>query len=237
VKYSRPIVWALIMLMCAPQAFAHRSGCHTWRSCPSDRGTYPSHATGNVAAAKAPPVSSSTKTSPRYELVGRVIGVADGDTITVLGINRVQHRIRLAGIDAPEKSQVYGNVSKQHLSALAFGQNVTVDYHKTDRYGRTVGTVLVNGRDVNLEQIRAGLAWHYKQYQGEQTPKDRAPYAQAELSARKNRSGLWRDLNPVPPWEFRRSGSKSSRGSKTKSALPRATGVLSIFLVVLVTGS
>ena len=157
-KYTRPIVWALIMLMCAPQAFAHRSGCHTWRTCSSDHGTYPSRATGNVAPAKAPPVSSSTKTSPRYELVGRVIGVADGDTITVLGSNRVQHRIRLAGIDAPEKSQAYGQVSK-------------LEYHKTDRYGRTVGTVLVNGRDVNLEQIRAGLAWHYKQYQGEQAPK------------------------------------------------------------------
>ncbi|MCI0719652.1 MAG: thermonuclease family protein, partial [Acidobacteria bacterium] len=108
------------------------------------------------------------------------------------------------GIDAPEKSQAYGNVSKQHLSELVFGQNVTVAYDKTDRYGRTVGTVLGNGRDVNLEQVRAGLAWHYKQYQGEQAPNDRTAYAQAEVNARKNRLGLWRDVNPIPPWEFRR---------------------------------
>ncbi|MCI0427830.1 MAG: thermonuclease family protein [Nitrospiraceae bacterium] len=133
-----------------------------------------------------------------------MIGVADGDTITVLGFNRAQHRVRLAGIDAPEKSQAYGNASKQHLSALVFGQNITVVYHKTDRYGRTLGTVLVHGRDVNLGQVKTGLAWHYKQYQGEQRPKDRAAYAQAEVNARKNRFGLWRDSHPIPPWEFRR---------------------------------
>lgn len=203
-KYSRTIVWALVMLFCAPQAFAHRSGCHAWRTCPSDRGTYSFPATGNVAAADGSSVSGSAKAARRYELIGRVVGVADGDTLTVLGSNRTQHRVRLAGIDAPEKSQAYGNVSKQHLSALVFGQTVTVDYHKKDRYGRTLGTVLVKGRDVNFEQIRSGLAWHYKQYQGEQTPKDRTAYAEAELSARKDRSGLWRDVNPVPPWDFRR---------------------------------
>ncbi|MCI0563229.1 MAG: thermonuclease family protein [Nitrososphaera sp.] len=203
-KYWRTIGWALVMLICAPHAFAHRSGCHAWRTCPSDRGTYGSPATGNVAAAEAHSVSRSAKTSRRYELIGRVIGVADGDTITVLGSNQAQHKIRLAGIDAPEKSQAYGTVSKQHLSALVFGQNVTVAYDKTDRYGRTVGTVLGNRRDVNLEQVKAGLAWHYKKYQSEQTPKHRAAYAQAELNARKNRWGLWRDLHPIPPWEFRR---------------------------------
>jgi endonuclease YncB( thermonuclease family) len=202
-KPSPTLCWALVILVFAPQAFAHRSGCHAWRTCPSDRGTYSFRATGNVAAAEGSSVAGSAKAVLGYELTGRVVGVADGDTITVLGFNRIQHKIRLAWIDAPERSQAYGNVSKQHLSALVFGQNVTVDYHKTDRYGRTVGTVVVNGRDVNLEQVRAGLAWHYKQYEGEQIPKDRATYAQAELSARKKRLGLWRDLNPIPPWEFR----------------------------------
>jgi len=81
VKYSRTIVWALIMLICAPQAFAHRSGCHTWRTCPSDRGTYASPATRNVTAAEGSSVASSPKAAQGYELVGRVIGVADGDTI------------------------------------------------------------------------------------------------------------------------------------------------------------
>jgi endonuclease YncB( thermonuclease family) len=130
VTISRMICWALILLICAPQAFAHRSGCHAWRTCPSDRGTYAFPATGHVAGAEESSVPGSTEATRRHELSGRVVGVADGDTITVLGLNRVQHRIRLAGIDAPEKSQAYGQVSKQHLSALVFGQNVTVEYDK-----------------------------------------------------------------------------------------------------------
>ena len=96
---------------------------------------------------------------------GRVVGVADGDTITVLDTGKVQHKIRLAGIDAPEKAQPYGQTSKRSLSDLVYGKTVTVDTDKTDRYGREVGKVLVDGVDTNLEQVRRGLAWHYKAYQ------------------------------------------------------------------------
>ena len=98
-------------------------------------------------------------------LNGRVVGVADGDTVTVLDASRQQHKIRLMGIDAPEKRMPYGNRSKQSLSDLIFDRQVQVEYNKKDRYGRTVGKIIVDGVDANLAQIKAGMAWHYKQYQ------------------------------------------------------------------------
>ena len=93
---------------------------------------------------------------------GQVVGVTDGDTITVLDGQRTQHKVRLAGIDAPEKAQAFGQRSKEHLSSLVFGRQVKVETEKQDRYGRTVGKVLVEGRDANLAMVVAGLAWHYK---------------------------------------------------------------------------
>ncbi len=92
-------------------------------------------------------------------LEGRVVGVADGDTITLLDSNRQQHRIRLAGIDAPEKKQPFGQRSKQHLADLAFGKDAKADCYKIDRYGRDVCNVYVSGKDVGLAQVDAGLAW------------------------------------------------------------------------------
>ncbi len=91
-------------------------------------------------------------------ITGRVVGVADGDTITVLDADKVQHKIRLSGIDAPEKKQPFGNRSKESLSALAFDKTVNVETSKRDRYGRQIGKVLVNGRDVNLVQVERGMA-------------------------------------------------------------------------------
>ena len=140
------------------------------------------------------------------ELQGRVVKVADGDTITVLDGQRQQHVIRLAGIDAPEKSQPYGQKSKAHLSQAVFGQTVTVTFDKRDRYGRIVGQVRVLGEDANLRQLQAGGAWHYKQYQSEQTPDQRSVYDAAERAAREKRLGLWQGQGPAspePPWDYR----------------------------------
>lgn len=140
------------------------------------------------------------------ELQGRVVKVADGDTITVLDGQRQQHVIRLAGIDAPEKSQPYGQKSKAHLSQAVFGQTVTVTFDKRDRYGRIVGQVRVLGEDANLRQLQAGWAWHYKQYQNEQTPDQRSVYDAAERAAREKRLGLWQGQGPAspePPWDYR----------------------------------
>ncbi|WP_460565725.1 thermonuclease family protein [Hydrogenophaga aquatica] len=138
-------------------------------------------------------------------LHGRVVGVSDGDSIAVLSGGRVTHKIRLAGIDAPERGQPWSRRSRQALADLVADRDVTVETGKTDRYGRTLGKVLVDGRDAGLLLVRAGLAWHYKAYQHEQTEEDRRYYAQAEHEARASAKGLWSDPSPVPPWEFRRA--------------------------------
>ncbi len=137
-------------------------------------------------------------------ITGLVVGIADGDTITVLDADKVQHKIRLSGIDAPEKKQPFGNRSKESLSELAFDKTVNVETSKRDRYGRQIGKVLVNGQDVNLVQIERGMAWFYRQYQREQSPSDRRLYEAAEDAARADKRGLWRDADPMPPWVWRK---------------------------------
>ncbi|WP_431286651.1 thermonuclease family protein [Roseateles chitinivorans] len=137
-------------------------------------------------------------------LRGEVVGLADGDTLTVLDNERHQHRVRLVGIDAPEKRQAFGERSRQHLSELVFRQEVVVDWKKRDRYGRILGVVRVRSVDVAQAQLRAGLAWHYKAYAREQEAAQRALYSDEEIDARRARRGLWSEAAPTPPWEFRR---------------------------------
>ena len=137
-------------------------------------------------------------------LQGKVVGVTDGDTITVLDANNMQHKIRLQGIDAPEKAQAFGQKSKQSLNQLVHSKQVTIEFQKKDKYGRTVGKVLLNGTDICLEQIKLGMAWHYKQYASEQPKEDRDIYAQAEMDARNQALGLWKDKTVTSPWEFRK---------------------------------
>ena len=144
-------------------------------------------------------------------LLGKIIHVQDGDTITVLDDTNTQHKIRLTGIDAPEKRQAFGNDSKQSLVEQVAGQSVAVEWLKVDKYGRKVGKVLLAGLDCNLEQVKRGLAWHYKQYQREQSPVDQQSYAAAEIEARAAKLGLWRDAYQIPPWEFRHKGARLKR--------------------------
>lgn len=136
-------------------------------------------------------------------LDGRVVGVTDGDTITVLDDANVQHKIRLSGIDAPERAQPFGDRSKTNLSRLTFDQRAQVEWTKRDRYQRVIGKVLVNGRDVNLEQVKSGMAWWYRAYAREQSPQDREDYEVAEFRAKSSRTGLWSEKNPLPPWDWR----------------------------------
>lgn len=137
-------------------------------------------------------------------LTGLVVGVSDGDTVKVLTDEMVEETVRLSGIDSPERGQPFGQVSKKHLSDQVYDQYVTVEWDKRDKYGRIVGLVLVNGIDANLEQLRAGLAWHYKNYENEQPADERRLYADTEDEARAAQRGLWRDAEPVPPWEWRK---------------------------------
>jgi len=160
------------------------------------------------------------------ELRGVVVGVSDGDTITVLDRSRARHKIRLSGIDAPERRQAYGERAKQRLAALVLHREVIVTWQKHDRYGRIVGRVLAPGcanppcaemLDAGLALISAGLAWHYKQYQKEQEAGDRQRYAAAEQDARSTHLGLWRDADPVPPWQYRRRPARAHAGSSRPS--------------------
>jgi len=138
------------------------------------------------------------------QIEGKVVAVQDGDTITVLDASKKQHRIRFAGIDAPERGQPFGNAAKERLSELVFRQAVIADCYKKDRYRREICRVFRNGADIALEMIRAGYAWHFKRYADEQTPEERARYELAENEARLRKRGLWRDTDPLPPWEWRR---------------------------------
>jgi endonuclease YncB( thermonuclease family) len=128
----------------------------------------------------------------------------DGDTLVLLDANNTQHKVRLAGIDCPERKQAWSTKAKQALSDYVFDRQVTVDWDKRDRYQRIVGKVLDGQRDVNLALIRDGLCWWYRRYADEQSAVDRVLYSDAEEEARKGRSGLWSDSQPVPPWEWRR---------------------------------
>lgn len=131
------------------------------------------------------------------QLVGKVVSIADGDTFTML-VNSQQIRIRLHGIDCPEKGQDFGNVAREFLSGYVFSKVVTVQEMATDRYGRTIGLVTIDGVNVNEKLLEAGLAWHYRQY-------DKNPdWAKLEAKAKKEKKGLWIQLNPIPPWDFRR---------------------------------
>ena len=130
-------------------------------------------------------------------LTGKCIGISDGDTVKVL-VGKTQVKVRLEGIDCPESHQDYGTKAKQFTAKLVFGKEVTVKVTDTDRYGRTIGRIYVDGKDVNLALVEAGLAWHYKAYSKEKA------LADAETAARAAGKGLWSQPNPTPPRLFRK---------------------------------
>ena len=138
-------------------------------------------------------------------LSGHVSRVTDGDSIDILVGSNTQFEIQLQGIDAPETGQAYGTKSKQHLSDSLTGKFVVVEYERLDRNGQILGKVLLGGEDMNLEQVRTGLAWHDKGFQDEQSIAERVRYSDAEMDARRYKRGLWADRRPVPPWDYRKS--------------------------------
>lgn len=133
------------------------------------------------------------------DLLGRVVGITDGDTLTLLTERREEVRIRLAEIDTPESGQPYGSRARQILSDLAFGKPVRVAVRDTDRYGRTVGRVFAGALDVNAEMVRRGAAWVYRRYS------DDPALLRLEQAARAERVGLWSlpEAERAPPWEWR----------------------------------
>ncbi len=133
----------------------------------------------------------------------KVVKVTDGDTVNVLDQIKALFKIRLGGIDAPERKQSFGKKSKENLSFMIAGKNVEVEYDKRDRYGRIIGKLIKDGQDINLLQIKDGYAWHYKYYEKDQSSLDRMLYSPAEIEAREKTIGLW-SAPAVPPWEYRK---------------------------------
>jgi len=142
------------------------------------------------------PGAAVSNRGPVFEAT--VVKVADGDSITVLR-GEEEVRIRLEGIDCPEHRQPYSVVAKKFTSGMVFQQRVTVRVLDRDRYGREVARVTKEGRDVSVELLRAGLAWHYKSFNQEEE------LARLETEARQTRRGLWADPHPIPPWQWRRT--------------------------------
>lgn len=153
-------------------------------------------------------------------LVGKVVSVADGDTLTVLVQGNRQVKVRLAQVDAPERGQPHGTRSRQALAELAFQATVTVQVKEIDRYGRTVGTVFVDGRDVNAELVRRGAAWVYARY-----ATDPALY-ELQSQAQRDGRGLWSlpEAQRVPPWQWRRERRGASSAIDTPPAEDRRCG-------------
>lgn len=158
------------------------------------------------------------------DLSGKVVAVIDGDTIKLLDSDKALYKIRLTGIDAPEKGQPFSNASRKHLASLVAGKDVRVESAKTDRYGRLLGKVWVQPPgcplcaktvDVNLAQIISGMAWWYRYYANEQPEQDRERYKSAVGEAQQRKLGLWSEANPIPPWAWR-------RGQRPASATPPA---------------
>jgi len=149
-------------------------------------------------------------TPPQEIITGKVIGVSDGDTITLLNAKREQIKVRLTGIDCPEKAQAFGNRAKKELSDKVFSQNVKVELRGKDKYGRSLGIVKIGDEDINEYLISQGVAWHFKKYAKTQPAEEASRYARAEELARQSKKGLWIQDNPIPPWEFRDQAKKSN---------------------------
>jgi micrococcal nuclease len=154
---------------------------------------------------------SALAAKQHYEISGEVVKIADGDTLTVLDGSKTQHKIRLAGIDAPEKGQAFGTKARENLAAKVFRRNVRVEVIDVDRYRREVGRIYLGDRFINMEMVRDGFAWRYIQYD---KPRE---FAAAEDDAREHRRGLWTDPNPTPPWEWRKAKRQQNIGSSAES--------------------
>ena len=137
------------------------------------------------------------------ELTGKVERVIDGDTVVLLDSANIRHNVRLDGIDAPETSQLKGKEATEGLQALVLQKSVRITSTGNDKYGRVIGRIYLNDRWINLEMVKKGLAWHYKQYSNDED------LAKAEVSAQEKKIGIWADPNPIPPWKYR-SGTKQA---------------------------
>jgi endonuclease YncB( thermonuclease family) len=162
---------------------------------------------------------------------GEVVSVADGDTVTIRNSSNQQIKVRLAGIDAPEIEQAFGDAAKSQLSRWALGRQVHCEAKKADALGRAVGRLQLDGADLNLLMVRTCLAWHYPGHDGELSAPERVAYARAEAFARTGPCGLFQDASAVAPWAYRRFHSKSPpnfAGGVIPSVGPGSSGLRTV---------
>ena len=145
-----------------------------------------------------------TQAADKDTITVKVVGISDGDTITVLTVNKQQLKVRLAGIDAPERSQAFGMTARKHLADQIYGKNIELETRGTDKYKRTLGVVYLNEQDINELMIKDGFAWFYRKYASSQPEEEAARYAAAEESAKSEELGLWASKDPTPPWVYRK---------------------------------
>lgn len=143
-------------------------------------------------------IQSTTETKPTTLVTAKVVGVVDGDTMDVLLPGNIQQRLRLNGIDTPERGQPFGNNAKKYLSELTMGKQIEFEPFDTDRYDRVIAETYVSGNRIGLLLVEAGLAWQYEKYS------DDPILASAQQSARERQIGLWSDPRFVAPWEWRK---------------------------------
>ncbi len=157
---------------------------------------------------------------PATPLQGELLSVADGDSFVLRAADGRVWQIRIAGIDAPERTQPWSEVARKQLRGRLQGREIRVDVTKFDVYGRIVGNVHVVEEDIGLAQIHDGMAWHFRRYANEQASEARIRYAAAETAAREAQRGLWRDPAPVEPRLFRKDRRKSARPGASGAAAP-----------------
>ena len=129
---------------------------------------------------------------------GLVVKIADGDTLTLLTSSNEKIKVRLAGIDTPERKQPFGGEAKQALSKLVFQKKALIEVETKDRYGRTVGIVFVDGQNINYELVKQGMAWVYRKYTNDEI------LYELEAQAKTKKTGLWADAKPIAPWSWRK---------------------------------
>lgn len=148
------------------------------------------------AASQFPFASHATQTTAQ-PITCRVVGIADGDTLTCLTKQKQTIKVRLHAIDAPEKQQAFGQQAKKHLSDLVYNKTITLNIADTDRYGRSVADIQLGSMNVNQQMVKDGYAWAYQRYGGSR-------YLQDEKVARQAKFGLWRDIQPIEPSQWRK---------------------------------
>ena len=185
--------------------------------------TIPPEAAPTLAAPETTDAESSPS-KPTTAAGDKVVGIKDGDTIELLRNGKTE-TVRLFGVDTPEKTQAYGQRARQFTSDLAFGKNVRLIVNNTDRYGRTVGTIILpDGRSLNEELVRNGYAWHYKAYSND------LKLANLESDARRYKRGLWQDANPVAPWDYRKNKRSGGTADETPAPLPAGAAKRTVYI-------